>query len=142
MEPRTVYQAILARAPQFAAIVAADIAAMSAPAVPPPAPTLKDDRVSHRAALKEASIRFLDELLLKTVPEGGKIVFNFPEGPDDVMQIKGYRFSRRHFARNYDGQFADDVRNLYQHNHNAEDVTASLSADGSALTLQVTYPSS
>lgn len=110
-----VHRALLARLPEFAAVVTGDVLAQLSQQGAVPAPVggpalgtvdtmpLDPRRPSwwsaRKAALHAASARFCAELMLPlAVPPDGHM-FDFAQ--DDALVEAGFTFSRMHFARNF-----------------------------------------
>ena len=80
---------------------------------------------------------FLSSLMIDKLDAAcTKITIPLTDENDQIMAA-GIAFSRRHFARNFDKQFADDVRTFYMHMYGFADVIGRLSPDESMFELML-----
>lgn len=133
MDPNTLYSVCVARFPEFMA--AAINEAMSAQ--PPLGPSRQhpSGRVPYHVALSEASTMFLSSLMIDKLDASCTRITIPLTDENDPITAAGITFSRRHFARNFDKQFADDVRTFYMHMYGFADVIGRLSPDESLFEL-------
>ena len=140
--PQVVYSVMLARWPEFAglvvnesmAIMAANTGNVEAYAqAPVHAGTV--GRKEHHSALRQASAIFLESLKVANLDAGVTSVSIPLTEDDDQIVVQSIPFSKRHFAKNYKTQFANDVQSFYCATYGYVDVTADLTDSALILTL-------
>ena len=118
---------IAQRVPEFAAVVATDVANL----INTPRP------INYKQALRQASEQFMELLLKSDLAEPLPAVISIPLlNDDDKIQIHTFTFSRRHFARNF-AQYENDVRGFYIQKYGVVDISFKLLDE--ALELHLTF---
>ena len=139
--PQVVYTVLMTRWPDFAAAVINESMALMAadPAVPAPAaqvePAYAVGRREHHDALRKASALFLESLKAPTLPAGATEHLVPLPPTDDQIVVNNIPFSKRHFARNYEQQFAADVQAYYSQTFGFVAVNAELTEAGLQLSF-------
>jgi hypothetical protein len=132
----------MSRWPDFAAAVLNESMSImaggsgTAPVMPAaPSQSFTVNRREHHAALREASGMFLESLKVIDLSPGATSHFVPLTEEDDKIVVNGIPFSKRHFARNYEQQFAADVQAFYCQTYGFVGVNAQLTDAGLELTF-------
>lgn len=126
VDPARVYRILMERLPQFVTQVIND--AMLA------------ERVAYHSALAEAAHQFARELCPDATPmpmlaPGLRTMLLSTDPEVDTIVVGSHRFSRRHFAKNYDTHFSNVVATRFRDLHAIVIGAVSLTSDALSLEL-------